>query len=276
MLKIAIIVGSTRPNRRAPDVAKWVLDLRRQARRRDLRDRRHRRLRPAGARRADAAVDAANTPTDHTKRWGETIAAYDGFVFVTPEYNHSISGALKNAIDFVYHEWTNKAAGFVSYGTTGGVRAVEHLRGIMAEVQVADVRAHVSMSLLHRLRELHGVQAGGRARAAARRHARPARRLEPGDEGRARREGSRRRLTGRPSRRQDARVRCADVAAYSSGGDLAAGLDVLHRVDGVAVDPDLVVEVRAGRAAGACRCGRGRCPWTTTWPTVTSISLRWP
>ena len=146
MLRIAIIVGSTRPNRASPQVAKWVLDL--------------------AKKRGDATyeiVDIANfdlpvfdepmPPSmgnyqhDHTKGWAETIASYDGFVFVTPEYNHSISGALKNAIDFVYGEWNNKAAGFVSYGSTGGARAVEHLRGIMAEVQVADVRAHVSMSM---------------------------------------------------------------------------------------------------------------------------------
>ena len=146
MLRIAIIIGSTRPGRRAPDVAKWVLDL--------------------ATKRGDAAyeiVDIADydlpvldepVPPSlgqyahgHTKRWAEAVASYDGFVFVTPEYNHSISGALKNAIDFVYGEWNNKAAGFVSYGSTGGVRAVEHLRGVMAEIQVADVRAHVSMSL---------------------------------------------------------------------------------------------------------------------------------
>ncbi len=146
MLKIAIIVGSTRPNRVSPQVAKWVLEL--------------------ASKRGDATyeiVDIADFDLPvfdepmppamgqythgHTKRWAETVASYDGYVFVTPEYNHSISGALKNAIDFVYGEWNNKAAGFVSYGSTGGVRAVEHLRGIMAEVQVADVRAHVSMSL---------------------------------------------------------------------------------------------------------------------------------
>ena len=148
MLKIGIIVGSTRPGRRADAVAKWVLDL-------------------ANARAAGEAafeiVDLAdyklpdldepmppsmgNYAHEHTKKWGTKIASLDGYVFVTPEYNHSISGALKNAIDFVYHEWTNKAAGFVSYGTTGGVRAVEHLRGITAELQIADVRAHVSLSL---------------------------------------------------------------------------------------------------------------------------------
>jgi NAD(P)H-dependent FMN reductase len=148
MLKIGTIVGSTRPGRRADAVAKWVLEL-------------------AKARAAGEAayeiVDLAdyklpvldepmppsmgNYAHEHTKKWGTKIASLDGYVFVTPEYNHSISGALKNAIDFVYHEWTNKAAGFVSYGTTGGVRAVEHLRGITAELQIAGVRAHVSLSL---------------------------------------------------------------------------------------------------------------------------------
>ena len=146
MLKIAIIVGSTRPNRVSPQVAKWVLEL--------------------AKKRGDATyeiVDIAdydlpvldepmppsmgNYAHGHTKRWSETVASYDGYVFITPEYNHSISGSLKNAIDFVYHEWTNKVAGFVSYGSTGGVRAVEHMRGVMAEIQIADVRAHVSMSL---------------------------------------------------------------------------------------------------------------------------------
>jgi NAD(P)H-dependent FMN reductase len=68
---------------------------------------------------------------------------------LTPEYNHSVSGALKNAIDFLYREWNNKAAGFVSYGgNAGGSRAVEHLRLIMAEMMVATVRAQVLLSLV--------------------------------------------------------------------------------------------------------------------------------
>jgi NAD(P)H-dependent FMN reductase len=71
----------------------------------------------------------------------------DGFVFVTPEYNHSTSGVLKNAIDYLHAEWNNKAAGFVSYGSVGGARAVEHLRLIMGELQVADVRQQVALSL---------------------------------------------------------------------------------------------------------------------------------
>jgi NAD(P)H-dependent FMN reductase len=83
----------------------------------------------------------------HTKAWAAKVASFDGYVFVTPEYNHGPSAALKNAIDFVYAEWNNKAAGFVSYGSAGGARAVEQLRLVMGEIQVADVRAQVMLSL---------------------------------------------------------------------------------------------------------------------------------
>jgi NAD(P)H-dependent FMN reductase len=84
----------------------------------------------------------------HTLAWAEKIASFDGFVFVTPEYNHSTSGALKNAIDFLFAEWNNKAAGFVSYGSVGGARAVEHLRLVMAELKVATVRNRVALSIV--------------------------------------------------------------------------------------------------------------------------------
>src|SRR5205814_3953697 len=83
----------------------------------------------------------------HTKRWAAKIDSFDGFVFVTAEYNHGIPGALKNAIDFVFREWNNKAAGFVSYGSAGGARAVEQLRQVLAEVQIATVRNQVLLSL---------------------------------------------------------------------------------------------------------------------------------
>src|SRR5690606_10162955 len=67
---------------------------------------------------------------------------------VSAEYNHSVPGALKNAIDYLFHEWNNKSVGFVSYGSVGGVRAVEHLRGIAAELQMADVREQLMLSLI--------------------------------------------------------------------------------------------------------------------------------
>nr|WP_320775875.1 NAD(P)H-dependent oxidoreductase [Streptomyces sp. CRN 30] len=80
---------------------------------------------------------------EHTRRWAEKIASFDGFIVITPEYNHSTSGVLKNAIDYLFAEWNNKAIGFISYGAHGGVRAVEHLRVMAGELMMADVRAQV-------------------------------------------------------------------------------------------------------------------------------------
>jgi NAD(P)H-dependent FMN reductase len=146
MIRIAIIVGSTRPGRKADSVAKWVHGI--------------------AGKRGDAEYEIVdikdyNLPLldeplppslgqyshAHTKTWAVKIASFDAYVFVTPEYNHATSGALKNAIDYLYREWNNKAAGFVSYGSMGGARAVENLRLVMGELQVADVRAQVMLSL---------------------------------------------------------------------------------------------------------------------------------
>jgi NAD(P)H-dependent FMN reductase len=144
-LKIAIILGSTRPGRHGKAVADWVVQ---QAQGRN------------GA--TYELVDLLDFPlphldeplppamgqyqNDHTKAWAAKIDQYDGFVFVTPEYNHSTSGVLKNAIDFLQAEWNNKAAALVGYGAVGGARAVEHLRGVLSEVQVAHVRATMAFS----------------------------------------------------------------------------------------------------------------------------------
>jgi NAD(P)H-dependent FMN reductase len=83
---------------------------------------------------------------EHTRQWAATIGRFDGYIFVTPEYNHGTSGVLKNAIDFLYGEWNNKAMGVVSYGAAGGVRAAEHLRLVAGELQMADVRTNVTLS----------------------------------------------------------------------------------------------------------------------------------
>jgi NAD(P)H-dependent FMN reductase len=147
MTRIGIILGSTRPNRNGEQVARWVLDV---ASRRDdatfeLVD-----LRDYPLPHLDEALPASlgQYQNDHTHRWAEKIASLDGFVMVTPEYNHSTSGVLKNAIDYLYAEWNNKAVGFVSYGAVGGARAAEHLRLIAGELQMADVRQQVALSLL--------------------------------------------------------------------------------------------------------------------------------
>src|SRR5699024_1303628 len=79
--------------------------------------------------------------------WSEKLYSLDGFVFIVPEYNHSIPAVLKQVLDSAHVEWNNKAAGIVSYGSTGGARAAEHLRGILGELKVADVRKHPTLSI---------------------------------------------------------------------------------------------------------------------------------
>lgn len=146
MLNIAIILGSTRPGRNGEAVAKWFHELagKRSDAQFELVDIRDFDL-PLLDEPVPPSMGQYSQP--HTKRWAEKIKSFDGFVIVTPEYNHGISGALKNALDFIYAEWNNKAAGFVSYGSAGGVRAVEQLRMVMAELQVATVRSQVMLSL---------------------------------------------------------------------------------------------------------------------------------
>ncbi|WP_232498527.1 NADPH-dependent FMN reductase [Agromyces humatus] len=144
-LKIGIIVGSTRPGRLGPLVGEWV---QRNAKAQgvsfelvDLHDFKLPMLEepfPAGA---------GNYQGAGANAWAHKVAEFDGFIFVTAEYNHSIPAALKNALDYVSAEWNNKAAGIVSYGSMGGVRAGEHLRQIFGELQIADVRQHVMFSL---------------------------------------------------------------------------------------------------------------------------------
>src|SRR4051812_22162054 len=147
MLKVGIITGSTRPNRKSADVAKWVLEA---ARKRsdaeyELVDIKEFEL-PLLDEPLPPSMGKYQQP--HTKRWAAKIASLDAFVFVSPEYNHGIPAALKNAIDFLFAEWKDKAAGFVSYGAVGGARAVEQLRLVLAEVNVATVRAQVLLSLM--------------------------------------------------------------------------------------------------------------------------------
>lgn len=146
MLNLAIIIGSTRPNRVGESVSKWVEQLAQQRSdaKFELVD-----IRDFNLPLLDEPIPPSQGrySKDHTKHWAAKIGFFDGYVFVTPEYNHGTSGALKNAIDFLYAEWNNKAAGFVGYGSAGGVRAVEHLRLVMAEVQVATVRNQVAFSL---------------------------------------------------------------------------------------------------------------------------------
>lgn len=151
MTRIAIVIGSTRPGRRSELVARWIKEKADSHRTSlsgdvtyDIVDL------------ADVDLPLLSEPLpplfgqyqqESTLRWAETVAGFDGFVVVTPEYNHGIPAVLKNAIDHLYAEWNDKAAGFVSYGVHGGVRAAEHLRQVLAEVKVAGVRSQVALGL---------------------------------------------------------------------------------------------------------------------------------
>jgi NAD(P)H-dependent FMN reductase len=146
MTRIGIILGSTRPNRNGEQVAKWVYGI---ASARDDAEFELVDLRDYPLPHLDEPLPPSmgQYQNDHTKKWAEKIASFDGFVMVTPEYNHSTSGVLKNAIDYLFTEWKNKAVGFVSYGGVGGARAAEHLRLIAGELHMADVRQQVALSM---------------------------------------------------------------------------------------------------------------------------------
>lgn len=145
MVHIKIITGSVRPGRFNTQPALWVAGIAKQ--------------------RTDTEVefldlaeinlpflDEPASPKEqkytqaHTKQWSLKIAEADGFVFVTPEYNHSFSPVLKNAIDYLFYEWNYKPVVFVSYGSlAGGARAVEHLRSVVAELKMYDLREQVML-----------------------------------------------------------------------------------------------------------------------------------
>jgi NAD(P)H-dependent FMN reductase len=149
-MRIAIIVGSTRPGRKGSTVGRWVHD---HALQRDdvpgkvdfdLLELEDFDLPLLDEPTIPAAADG-EYEVPQTRTWSERIAQYDGYVFVTPEYNHGVPAAMKNAVDVLGPEWANKAVGFVSYGADGGVRAVEHWRNVVANLKMTDVRAQVSL-----------------------------------------------------------------------------------------------------------------------------------
>lgn len=139
-LRIGIILGSTRQGRRSPKVGEWVLKVaeKRQGATFEIVDL------------ADYDLPFYGTGTGHEQAitaWKKKLSQLDGFIFIVQEYNHSITAVLKNALDSAREEWKDKVAGIISYGSTGGARAAEHLRGILAELAVATVRNHPTFSI---------------------------------------------------------------------------------------------------------------------------------
>jgi NAD(P)H-dependent FMN reductase len=140
--KIAIIIGSTRDSRFGEKPAKWINEF---ATARDDIDVEIVDLKDWPLPFFNEVASNAWVPTQNEvgQRWQKKIAEFDGYISVTPEYNRSIPAALKNALDFSYPEWNKKAAAVVGYGSVGGARAVEHLRTIAIELQMAPTRAGV-------------------------------------------------------------------------------------------------------------------------------------
>jgi NAD(P)H-dependent FMN reductase len=141
-LKIAIVISTTRDTRFGHKPAKWVHDI--AARRGDI-DAEIVDLRDFPMPFFNEVASNAWAPSQNpvAQRWQKKVAEFDGFVFVTAEYNHSMPAVLKNALDYAYPEWNKKAAGFVGYGGVGGSRAVEQLRLVAAELQLATIRTGV-------------------------------------------------------------------------------------------------------------------------------------
>lgn len=140
MTKLGVITGSSRPNRFNIQPAKWIYQI--------IKDNQSADVKLLDLAKIDLPImDEPESPMkrnyqhQHTKAWSKQIQSLDGFVMVTPEYNHSVSPVLKNAIDYLYYEWNYKPVAFISYGSeAGGTRAVEHLRGIAAELRMYDLR----------------------------------------------------------------------------------------------------------------------------------------
>lgn len=142
--RVAVIIGSTRPSRICPGIARWVID----------------------AAQADSPlhyelVDLAEIDLpfldeplmaalgqyqhEHTRAWSRVVSSYDAFIFVLPQYNWGYPAPLKNALDFLYHEWGGKPASYVTYGTRGGSKGAEQIRGVLAGLKMRELDQHLEV-----------------------------------------------------------------------------------------------------------------------------------
>ncbi|HEX2146658.1 MAG TPA: NAD(P)H-dependent oxidoreductase [Pseudorhizobium sp.] len=144
--KLAVVIGSIRPNRFADHPAQWIADIARQrgdfdVELIDLKDY------PLPLF-AEAASPAYAAPENSVaQRWRTKVAEFDAYVFTAAEYNRGPTAVLKNALDYVYHEWNNKPVAFIGYGGVGGARAVEQLRLNAIELQMAPIRTAVHIQV---------------------------------------------------------------------------------------------------------------------------------
>lgn len=147
MKKIAIVVGSIREGRNAQQVANWIKEVADQHGNAEYSILDLKEFNMPLMYKRFSEYDGTEEEFARLRELHERTQVADGFVFITPEYNHGLTAALKNYFDLYYAEFNNKAAGLVSYGSSNGARAAEQVRNILGELQVADVRQQVTMSL---------------------------------------------------------------------------------------------------------------------------------
>lgn len=140
-MKILIIIGSTRPNRFSEKPASWIYSIAKKRKDLDVElvDLRDFPL-PFFNEVSSIAYLGGKLSVDIAKKWGKKVQSADGFIIVSPEYNHGYSAVIKNALDYAYTEWNKKPVGFVGYGSVGGARAIEQLREVAIELQMAPIR----------------------------------------------------------------------------------------------------------------------------------------
>ena len=143
-MKIEIIIGSTRQKRFAEKPANWIYELAQKRHELDVElvDLRDYPL-PFFDEPTSPARMEGKYPNDLVQQWAHKVAEADGYIIISPEYNHGYSAVLKNAFDHIYPEWNKKPVGFVSYGSVGGARAIEQLRQVAIELQMAPIRAAI-------------------------------------------------------------------------------------------------------------------------------------
>ena len=143
-LTMHVIIGSTRQNRFSEKPARYIFDeLKKkeniQVELIDLRDW----PLPFYDEVVSPAVNKGNYSNELGKKWAVKVGEADGYIMVTPEYNHGYSAVLKNALDWVFPEWNGKPVGFVSYGNVGGARAIEQLRQVVIELEMVPIRSAI-------------------------------------------------------------------------------------------------------------------------------------
>ena len=140
--KIAVIIGTTRATRFGEKPARWIhaIAAAREDMNVELVD-----LRDYPMPFFDETASNAWVPSKNevAQRWQKKVAEFDGYIFVTGEYNHGVPAVLKNALDYAYPEWNRKPAAYVGYGSVGAARSIEHLRGSCVELQMAPIRTGV-------------------------------------------------------------------------------------------------------------------------------------